>query len=152
MNKAWITYLGMLAVLGAGMWAILYAGSRLQAPPDLHGRYVLQWDAARLSSPKSAGASSPPPFDALSIEQSGLFFNVQLWDGKTLGAVLHGRWDKTADGSIAGTMRSNDGHWNLRLRQTGAGLELRGELAAPPGGAFTARKESENAAASINPG
>jgi hypothetical protein len=142
MNKAWITYLGMLATLGAGMWAILYAGSRLQAPPDLRGRWVVE----------SQAGNPGLPFDSLSIEQSGLFFNLQLREGNTLCAVLRGRWNAPAHGLFEGEARSSDGKWNLRLGQNGASEELRGELTAPPGGKFIAHKEPENPAVPGTPG
>ena len=143
MNKAWITYLAMLAAVGAGMWAILYAGARLQAPPDLSGRWLLQWDVV---------VNSKLPVGSLQVEQSGLFFNVRVMDGTTLRAIVHGRWTLLADGSFEGQMSSDDGRWKLHLRQNDGNAELYGMFTAPQTGAFSAHKEPEKPAAPASPG
>lgn len=69
----------MLAVFGAGLWAILSFGAVwLQAPTDLAGK----WELSEFSS-------VPGPTRAMNIEQSGRYFRIAL-DGKAVPLKLIG--------------------------------------------------------------
>jgi hypothetical protein len=68
-SKATSVYIIMLAVFGAGLWAILSFGSiLLEAPTDLAGRWELRPEGA----PDSAAAHT------LAIDQSGKYFQIVL--------------------------------------------------------------------------
>ena len=71
MSRGTFIYVVMLAVFGAGLWAILSFGSLLlRAPEDLSG----EW---QLFEPGAAGPDDEP-VKTMSVDQSGQFFKVRM--------------------------------------------------------------------------
>jgi hypothetical protein len=71
-SRATVIYLLMLTLFGAGLWAILSAGSiLLRAPEDLGG----QWEIYATDS-----TADDEPLMEMSIEQSGKFIKLTLQD------------------------------------------------------------------------
>ena len=71
MSRGTFIYVVMLAVFGAGLWAILSFGSiLLRAPEDLSG----EW---QLYEPGAAGPDDDP-VKTMSVDQSGQFFKVRI--------------------------------------------------------------------------
>jgi hypothetical protein len=68
-SKATSVYIIMLAIFGAGLWAILSFGSiMLHAPTDLAGK----WELRPQEAPESSAAHT------LAIDQSGKYFQIVL--------------------------------------------------------------------------
>lgn len=133
MSKASGAYVTMFVLLIAGLWAIMHIGTRLQAPADLHGAWVVAWD--------DGGRAAP--FNQLTIEQSGLFVDLIIDNGD----ALNGRFirepapDTHGPGNhLSGVARTRDGHWVISLRQSPDGAQLLGTMTSPEARAFTARK------------
>ncbi|HEY7090134.1 MAG TPA: hypothetical protein VH518_18700 [Tepidisphaeraceae bacterium] len=71
MTRPTVVYVSMLVLFGAGLWAIISAGSiLLRAPTDLSG----QWE---LRPADAAPAAEPVP---MLVEQSGIHFRIKVGD------------------------------------------------------------------------
>ena len=71
MTRPTVIYVSMLVLFGAGLWAIISAGSiLLRAPTDLSG----QWELRPIGS---AADASPR---TMLVEQSGRYFRIRIDD------------------------------------------------------------------------
>jgi hypothetical protein len=97
-NRASIVYGVMIFLSISGVWAVLSIGRRLTAPEDLAGKWSLE---SRLPS---TGAAS----GAMTVEQSGRFFQIAFENGPQLHMVLD---EETANSSELG-----NGAWHLAFK------------------------------------
>jgi hypothetical protein len=152
MTKATAAYATMFLLLVGGLWAILRIGAGLQAPADLRGAWAVRWDDGRAE-----------PFNAMTVEQSGLFVELITSAGPTSAGpantcpALRGRLntDPSSNGGpsnrISGQARSSDRRWVISLHQSADGAELLGTLESPGRRAFTARRASAETSSAAAP-
>ena len=96
MSRATTVYVVMIVALVGGLWAVLSIGGRLSAPEDLAGRWELS------------------PGQAVSVEQSGKFFQLTFGPDKPVDLTLakaepahvqltgHNGWSVAFDGPVGG--------------------------------------------------
>jgi hypothetical protein len=95
MSKPSVVYVIFAILLVGGIWAILLAGSKLDAPPHIEGAWNIHWDGS-------------PEAQRLHLEQAGLFVTARLDRAR-----LHGK------------LISADKRFELRLiDKGGAGVQL----------------------------
>jgi hypothetical protein len=127
-SRATFTYVVMLAVFFAGLWAILSFGSiLLHAPEDLAGRWEL-----------SDVAGAKPP-GKMNVEQSGRFFKLTV-NGSMLNLKLTG--EEAIEGRRADVKRirlSSDSAKAV-FEGVAGGDEFQLELSGPVSGRWMARR------------
>ncbi len=105
MRRAYLIYLLMFAILGAGLWVILTLGAAMKAPDDLSGDWTISWDGA------------PPPNandPTMHIDQSGRFFVVRFGKKPPFSMRLQPGWKGARDGRKV-RMQLNGEVWTLNL-------------------------------------
>lgn len=135
MSKSTFTYLSTVTALGVGLWCILKAGSRLQAPPDLEG----SWE---LSSSVGLAPGTGVPFAArMEVEQSGRYFQITFDTGLRLDAKLLEITERPDSRTAAPIrMRLSAGEWSLIADGARGAEEFHFELSGPKQHEFTGRR------------
>ena len=133
MSRSTVVYVSMMFVLVGGLWAVLAAGGRLVAPEDLSGR----WTAVALTS---AGG-----WPALTVEQSGNYFELAFDNGPAFGATLV---DRSADGRLS----LGRGPWRVTIDGPTGGPPTAARtfhVDGPAAGTFTGRRPARSTTAPV---
>ena len=89
MSRATLIYILMLVICAAGVWAIIRAGQRLQAPTDLSGLWYVGGEDPAV--PEHLG-------ETVDVEQSGKFFRLNFSRGLRVDVRLAEPPDKPEAG------------------------------------------------------
>ena len=110
MSRATAVYVCMVVALVGGLWAVLRVGSRLQAPPDLSGRWELQ-------PLDPAGPERPAGEERLGrsvrVDQSGRFFRLEFDRGRVMNLRLLRQSSIGSGPARKVRMELGDGTWTL---------------------------------------
>ena len=83
MNRTYITYVLMILIFGAGLWAILRVGNRLRPARNISGEWRVQWSGEHGALP-----------DRMTVAQSGKFITaVFLEPERGRGVRMKGQLD-----------------------------------------------------------
>jgi hypothetical protein len=128
MSRATIVYIVMLLACVAGVWAILRAGSRLEAPTQLSGAWsIVAEDPALIEQLGST----------LTLEQSGRFVQITFQRGLSVDVKLVDGARPDPDAGRLLDMRFEGPTWKLSALGPGAGGPLIFRLTGPENHQFT---------------
>ena len=125
MNRGTAVYFLMFVALGVGLWAVLHAGARLDAPADLSG----YWEV------RGADDDGIDPVGKwIQLEQSGKYFRVRFEAGRRMDMKLVEQTrQNTADGRTV-VSRLVGKRWTItidaNLDQETARVDLQGRATA----------------------
>ena len=124
LSQTHVTYLGMLAVFGAGLWGILRAGAALPAARDIAGEWRMTWRQAQ-------HAADLP--DRMSVDQSGRYVVITVRKDSRAVARMQGQLRAQ---QLA--VRATDQSWDINGTLEPAATVVHGTLGTPTRFAFDA--------------
>lgn len=139
MRRASIIYVLVAVACAWGLWWVLARGGRLRAPEDLAGR----WTLSRAAAPAEPAMPMAPYGPAMTIDQSGQFFQVSFENGPRLDLKLHEQTEFTVGKNRSFRLELVGAEWNLRGWTTAGSDEMVVHLVGPArdkSGRWTARR------------
>jgi hypothetical protein len=117
--KPVLVYAALVGLPLAGLAAVLHAGADLHAPPDVGGRWGLEWPTGRLS---------PRPEDRFFVAQSGTHVTVDLfrraYRGSLRGDSVVGESGSAKEGMIDDCFGSPHGHFAARIDTSASPIRM----------------------------
>jgi hypothetical protein len=131
MSRATFVYIIMIAVFGAGLWAIISFGSiLLRAPTDLSGKWELR-------APTTA--ADDPADHTMAVQQSGRYFNVLL-DGRPHSMKLRSEEPAKRSNNVSIVVAGESMELALQGTIDGDSYTLKSDGAGAPSGVWNAKR------------
>jgi hypothetical protein len=138
-NRATQVYILVVGLCALGVWAILRAGRRLEAPPEIGGAWLIE--------PAEAGASAADlPGERMWVEQSGLYFQFRFARPGGGGRVLDLKATEWPASGATGATRyllTGEG-WEVSARLSEQRRSMRVRMTGPEPAVFVARRSGED--------